>query len=115
MSQARKLVKTDAEFFQLWEKRFEPIKKDLPFTYGVIGYVGDWDVPGLDYDRANTELELILTQYALTPIVVTRDTGHEWILVNLSATDFDTWLGVQEEDFEVTRYKYSLYLLRRIK
>ena len=115
ISLAKQTVDTDSLFFADWEKRFEPIKESLPFKYGVIGYVGDWDVPGLDYDPANTEAEHILTQYTLTPIVVSRDTSHEWILVNLSATDFDTWFRSQTWEFEVTRYKYNLYLLHRIK
>lgn len=113
--QARQLENTDGPFFAAWEKRFEPVKEALPFEYGVIGYVGDWDVPGLDYDPANTEAEHILTQYALTPIVVSRDISREWILVNLSAQDFETWFAAQQGEFEVTKYKFNLYLLRRIK
>jgi hypothetical protein len=113
--QARQLVNTDGPFFANWEKRFEPIKEALPFEYGVIGYVGDWDVPGLAYDPANTEAEHILTQYTLTPIVVSRDTSHEWILVNLSAQDFETWLGERVGEFKVTKFKFNLYLLRRIQ
>jgi hypothetical protein len=115
LARVRELVNSDGPFFLEWEKRFEPIKEILPFEYGVVGYVGDWDVPGLNYDPANTEAEHILTQYTLTPIVVSRDTSHEWILVNLSEKDFDTWLKVQEGEFEVTKFKYSLYLLRRIQ
>jgi len=115
VSQARQLVNTDGAFFAEWEKRFEPIKESLPFTYGVIGYAADWDIPGLSYDPANTEAEHILTQYTLTPIVVSRDTSHEWILVNLDAANFDTWFALQEGKFEVTKYKYNLYLVHRIK
>jgi len=113
--QARQLENTDGPFFVAWEKRFEPIKDTLPFKYGVIGYVGDWDIPGKSYDPANTEAEHILTQYALTPIVVSRNTSHDWILVNLSAEDFDTWFALQEGKFEVTKFKYNFYLVHRIQ
>jgi hypothetical protein len=113
--QARQLENTDGPFFAAWEKRFVPIKETLPFKYGVISYVGDWDIPGKTYDPANTEAEHILTQYTLAPVVVSRDISHEWILVNLSATDFDTWLASQEGKFEVTKFKYSFYLLQRIQ
>lgn len=111
---ARGLVDTDGPFFAEWEKRFDPIKDDLPFTHGVIGYAADWDIPGVSYDPANTEAEHILTQYTLTPIVVSRDTSHEWILVNMNRENFETWFALQEGEFEVTRYKFNLYLVRRI-
>jgi hypothetical protein len=64
ISLARQTVDTDSAFFADWEKRFEPVKDDLPFEYGVIGYVADWDIPGLSYDPANSEAEHILAQYA---------------------------------------------------
>ena len=115
LSLARELVNSDGPFFADWEKRFEPIKGDLPFQYGVVGYVADWDIPGLEYDPANTEAEHILTQYTLTPIVVSRDVSQEWIIVNLDAANFDMWLASQEGNFEMTRYKYNLYLVHRIK
>jgi len=115
VSQAKQLVNTDGAFFAEWEKRFDPIKESLPFEYGVIGYAADWDIPGKSYDPANTEAEHILTQYTLTPIVVSRDTNHEWILANMTATDFDTWFALQKGKFEVTKYKYNLYLIHRIK
>lgn len=113
--QARQLVDTQGPFIVEWEKRFEPIKENLPFTDGVIGYAADWDIPGLTYDPANTEAEHVLTQYALAPIVVSRNTNHEWILVNMDADNFAIWFALQEGKFEVTKYKYNLYLLHRIK
>ena len=115
LSSARQLVDTDGPFLVEWEKRFEPLKEGLPFTHGVIGYVADWDIPGVAYDSANSEAELVLTQYTLTPIVVSRRSGHEWTLVNLDAANFETWFSSQEGEFEVTRYKYNLYLVHRIK
>jgi len=115
ISQARQLVDTDGPFFLKWEKRFDPIKDDLPFTHGVIGYAADWDVPGVSYDPADTEAEHILTQYALTPIVVSRDPSYEWVLVNMNAANFDTWLALQEGEFTVTGYKNNLYLVHRIQ
>jgi hypothetical protein len=112
---ARQQVDTDSAFFANWEKRFEPVKDDLPFEYGVIGYVADWDIPGLSYDPANSEAEHILAQYSLTPIVVSREISHAWILVNLDASNFETWFASQEGEFEVKRYKYNLYLVHRIE
>lgn len=115
ISRARELPDTDGPFFAEWEKRFEPIKEALPFAYGVIGYAADWDIPGLEYDPANTEAEHVLTQYALSPIVVSRDTSREWVIANMTAADFEAWFGLQEGEFEVTRYRYNLYLVHRLK
>jgi len=115
LSEARQLADTDGAFFVQWEKRFDPIKDSLPFKYGVIGYVADWDLPGVVYDPADTEAEHVLTQYTMAPIVVSRDTSHEWIIVNLNAADFDTWFAMQKGEYAVIKYKYNLYLVHRIK
>lgn len=113
ISQAQQLIDTDGLFFEKWEKRFDPIKAALPFNQGVIGYAADWDLPDVDYDPANSEAEHILTQFTMTPIVVSRDTSLEWMIVNMNKTDFDTWIGLQEGEYEVTTFKYNLYLVHR--
>jgi len=115
ISLARQLSDTDGPFFVKWEKRFEPIKDSLPFTHGVIGYAADWDIPGRDYDPADSEAEHVLTQFTMAPIVVSRDTSLEWVLVNMNATDFESWIALQEGEYSVTKYKYNLYLLHRIQ
>jgi hypothetical protein len=114
-ARARELVDTDGPFFEKWEARFEPIKEELPFTRGVIGYAADWDVPGVEYEPANSEAEHILTQFTLAPIIVSRDTSHEWIIVNMNKENFETWFALQDGEFAVTKYKYNLYLLHRIQ
>lgn len=115
IAQVRQLVDTDGPFFERWEEFFEPIKESLPFTHGVIGYAADWDIPGASYDPANSEAEHILSQFTLAPIVVSRGTNHEWILVNMNATEFEHWFALQEGEFIVKKFKLNLYLLRRIK
>jgi hypothetical protein len=114
-TRARELVDTDGPFFVEWEKRFNPIKEELPFTRGVIGYAADWDVPGVSFEPANSEAEHILTQFTMAPIIVSRDTSREWIIANMDADNFESWLALQEGEFTVTKYKYNLYLLHRIQ
>jgi len=46
--QVQQLVDTDGPFFMRWEASFEPVKENLPFTRGVIGYAADWDIPGVE-------------------------------------------------------------------
>jgi len=115
LSRARQLTDTDGAYFAQWEKRFEPIKDGLPFKFGVIGYIAGWDLSGASYDQANSEAELILTQYTMTPTVVSRGADHEWTLVNLNSTDFDTWFSMQRGEYTVTKYKFNLYLVHKIK
>jgi hypothetical protein len=114
-SDARELVDTDGPFFVRWEAAFDPVKENLPFTRGVIGYAADWDIPGSNYDPANSEAEHILSQFTLAPIIVARDTDREWILVNMSPEEFEQWFPLQDGEFEVKRFKMNLYLLHRIK
>jgi hypothetical protein len=112
---ARAIPPTDGPFFFEWEARFDPIKEDIPFSQGLIGYASDWDLSGAQYSPADAGAEHILTQYSLAPIVVARDDGREWIIANLSAGDFETWLAAQEGEFRVTRYRKNLYLVQRIQ
>ena len=107
--------KDDAELILQWEKRFEPIKKDLPPDNQVIGYVTDWDIPGATYYEANTKTEYILTQFTMAPIVVSRNTNFEWVLVNTDVDNFNIWIESQSGEYEVITYGYNLYLVRRIK
>jgi len=113
LSQARQLVDTDGVFIPKYEERFDPVKAALPFKHGVIGYVADWDLRSSSKSEANSEGEHILTQYTMSPIVVSRNTDREWILVNLNPEDFETWFGMQSGNYEVTQFKYNLYLVRR--
>ena len=113
--EVRQLVDTDGPFFVKWEAAFDPVKETLPFTRGVIGYAADWDIPGVDYDPANSEAEHILSQFALVPIIVARDTNREWILVNMSPEEFEQWFASQDGEFEVKKFKMNLYLLHIIK
>ena len=113
--QVRQLVDTDGPFFIRWEASFEPVKENLPFTRGVIGYAADWDIPGVEYDPANSEAEHILSQFALAPIIVSRDTSREWILVNMDPRQFEQWFALQDGEFIVQKFKMNLYLLHRIQ
>jgi len=106
---------TDGPFFAEWETRFDPIKEDLPFSQGTIGYAADWDVPGVAFSPANADAEHILTQYSMAPIVVTRDPDRDWVIVNMNPNTFETWVSLQDGDFALTRYKKNLYLIHRLK
>ena len=96
-----------------WERRFGPIRQQLPFVRGVIGYISDSDVPGAVFNAANDEGEYILTQYALAPVIIVRGSDQEWNLANLTRDSFDRWKSAQTAAFEVVWQNNGLYLLRR--
>jgi hypothetical protein len=98
-----------------WEKRFAPIKEQLPFRRGVVGYISDSNVAGATYDAANDQGEYVLTQYVLAPIVIVKGTAQEWNIANLDRSAFDLWSKSNQEQFEVIAYKGGLYLLHRIR
>ena len=97
-----------------WEKRFTPLKERLPFVRGVVGYISDSSIPGVDYDAANDEGEYILTQYVMSPIILVKGTNQEWNIGNLGREAYRVWSQSNQGLFQVTAYKDGLYLLHRI-
>ncbi|HEY6074559.1 MAG TPA: hypothetical protein VIV15_14515, partial [Anaerolineales bacterium] len=67
-----------------FEKRLEPVKAPLPFQRGVIGYFGEWDMPGAGYEELDQHAEYLLAQYALAPLILKRGAGAEWNVAVLS-------------------------------
>jgi hypothetical protein len=97
-----------------WELRFRPLKRDLPFERGIVGYISDSDIAGIAFDAANEEGEYVLTQYALAPIVIVKGTGQEWNVGNLSTRAYEIWSTHNHGRFEVLPFRDGLYLLRKI-
>jgi hypothetical protein len=95
-----------------WDTRLADARADLPADVKVIGYVSEWDVLP-DYDYPDNETEYVLTQFAMAPVIVTREDQHEWILVNLSPKDFETWSASQPAYIKVIKYKQGIYLVHK--
>ncbi len=96
-----------------WERRFAPLKKQLPFERGFVGYISDSSIPGIDTNAANDEGEYVLTQYVMAPIVIIKGTEQEWNIGNLSPPAFRAWSQTNHGQFEVTAFSGGLYLLHR--
>lgn len=103
----------DNDMISAWDRRLQPIKEDLPAPPVVIGYIGDWDIPGVSYQLADVETEYVLTQYALAPIIVERGDQYEWTFVNLSKAAQKSWLSSLQGDYQLTEYGNGIYLLHR--
>ena len=97
-----------------WEKRFVVLKGLIPFKRGVVGYLSDSGVPGVDYAAANDLGEYTLTQYTLSPVILVRGTNQEWIVGNLSKQAYAVWSRSNQGQFEVTPLNYGLYLIHRL-
>ncbi len=97
-----------------WEKRFEPLKKRLPFLRGVVGYISDSSIPGVGFDAANEEGEYVLTQYVMSPIIIVKGTDQEWNIGNLGQEAYRVWSQSNQGGFEVIPFKGNLYLIHRL-
>ena len=98
-----------------WEKRFVPLKAQLPFKSGVVGYISDSNIHGVAFNPANDEGEYVLTQYALAPIIIVRGTDQEWNIGNLDKPAFDIWYSSHQGQFDVIPFKDKLYLFHRLQ
>jgi hypothetical protein len=97
-----------------WEKRFAPLKAQLPFNRGVVGYISDSNIQGMAFNPADDEGEYVLTQYALAPIIIVRGTAQEWNIANLDKPAYDLWSRTHQGQFEVIPFKNKLYLFHRL-
>ncbi len=97
-----------------WEKRFVDLKEQLPVKNGVVGYVADFDIKGVESNIADQEAEYILAQYTMAPVVLERSTDHEWVIGNLSPQAFEIWNNSQAGQFEVFGFGKDLYLFHKV-
>jgi hypothetical protein len=66
-----------------WDKRQRKVRQLLP-DYGIVGYLADWDIPGAKYGSSDQEVEFLLMQYTIAPVVLERGADHELVLGNFS-------------------------------
>jgi hypothetical protein len=98
-----------------WETKFVRLKNALPTGTAVVGYLADWDVPGIPYDDGNQHGEYVLIQYTLSPVILTRGMEHEWIVGNLTHEAYEKWQSSAQGNFEVSFFKNNLYLIHKVK
>jgi hypothetical protein len=97
-----------------WDKRMAGLRADLPADVKTIGYVGNWDIlPASDTIYADEETEFVLTQYALSPVIVERGDNDEWIVLNLTPTAYDIWLQRQPQNITIVDYGLRIFLVHK--
>jgi len=104
---------TSTDTVSKWEERVRPVLKHIPDDVHVIGYIADWDLPGIDYNLIDQENEYTFTQYALAPRAVQPGLEHEWIIGNFTNKDFRIWLDQNLSDYEIIELGFGIYLIHR--
>jgi hypothetical protein len=97
-----------------WERRMKRVKNRLPEDVTVVGYVADWNLPGVETNPVDQDTEYVLSQYALAPVKVVPGLEAEWILGNFVTPDFQAWLDQSVPAHEMTKIGYGIYLIHRI-
>lgn len=107
-------IKTYTVIIKKWENNFKPIKETLPFELGIIGYLNDADI---EKNRGNgdTAAEYVLTQFVMSPTIIEQGENHEWVLLNMSKNNLNTWLKNKSGEYEITSYSFNLYLAHKTR
>jgi hypothetical protein len=96
-----------------WEARIGPARERLPIRRGTIGYVGEWDVPGVPYAFWDQESEFLLSQYTLAPLVLKKGAAAEWNVAVLSPKPYAAWKRLYGGKFTVMDVGHGVYILHR--
>jgi hypothetical protein len=97
-----------------WERRMAPLKRALPISSGMVGYVSDSSAACFDCLNVDDQIEFTLTQYALAPIVVNKGVNTEWVVGNFGKGSFAVWEQAHPGEFSAERFQYGIYLLHRL-
>ncbi len=98
----------------LWESRMTRIREKLPIQRGTVGYIADWDVPGISYAYWDQEGEYMLTQYTLAPLILRRGAADEWNVAVFSEEALAGWQAMHPGEFEITHSRFDVYILHKV-
>ncbi|NLF50847.1 MAG: hypothetical protein GX577_06890 [Leptolinea sp.] len=96
-----------------WDRRMRKIREILP-DHGVIGYLADWDIPNVKYGSSDQEVEFLLAQYTVAPVVLERGADHDLILGNFNDSGETAKMAKILDTFEISLLvqfsnEYSLF------
>jgi hypothetical protein len=98
-----------------WEERFIYAKQLLPITRGTIGYISEWDVPGVEYDEWDQEVELLLTRYSFAPLVLVKGIKAEWNIAVLKPSSLTKWSQLNaNQNLEIISTGNGVYLVHKL-
>ncbi len=73
----------EVDMVTAWDRRMRRIRPLLP-DHGIIGYLADWDIHDVKFGSSDQEVEFLLAQYSVAPVVLERGAGHDLILGNFN-------------------------------
>lgn len=88
-----------------WEADMQLVRENLPIDRGLVGYISEEDLEGVDFAFWDNETEFILTQYALAPLVLKKGLAAEWNVVVLSNEYLTKWLEANPGEYEIIKVK----------
>src|SRR5512139_3363754 len=91
-----------------WETRIAPAREVIPIKRGLVGYVGESDVSGIDFAFWDQEGEYMLAQYALAPLILKKGPAAEWNVAVLSPKALAAWQAQHESEFKVISVGHSI-------
>lgn len=100
------------EAIAAFQDRLEPVREALPFQRGIIGYLGEWDVPG-GGETLDQQVEFLLAQNALAPLILQRGAAPEWTAAVLGPPSLESWVAANPGAYEVIPLGRGVYLLHR--
>jgi len=100
----------DHDSISMYERRFEGIKKSLP-SHGVVGYLTDTRSEEV-LKRADSGGQLMLTQYALSPVVVENSLEHEFIVGNFHKPNMNITLPVDKDIAVIKDFRNGIILFK---
>ncbi|CAG0951123.1 hypothetical protein ANAEL_00075 [Anaerolineales bacterium] len=104
----------DAAVIGAWNERLSKLTAPIPFERGFVGYLSNADIPGANYSSDDAEGEFVLTQYAITPLILVRGTEQEWNILNLDRGTFEKWQQENAGKFEVVKSGGGMYLVHKV-
>lgn len=88
------------------------VKETIPVRRGLIGYISEEDIKGIEFAFWDNETEFILTQYALAPLILKKGLAAEWNVVVLQEEYLTMWLEANPGEYEIIKVKSQFYVLR---
>jgi len=102
------------ETLDRWEADMILLGESLPVNRGVVGYISEEDVAGLEYGYWDNETEFLLTQYALAPLISKKGLSAEWNVVVLKNEDLLKWLAANPGTYEIIKIKSKFHILHNL-
>lgn len=96
---------TGSERLDLWEADMQLVREALPLERGVVGYISEEDLEGVEFAFWDNETEFMLTQYGLAPLILKKGLAGEWNVVVLKEANLKQWLGTNPGNYELIKVK----------